>query len=94
MVRKVAPEGETEFTINDCNIHVPEDANGLLDCHDEWSAQVHFHQFDKWQTVIIARPASLLAALLSSSFGFLLKQGGRVCLFGDPHQYGGNTPKN
>jgi len=94
MVRRVMLERDTVFTINDCNIHVPEDANGLLDGHDKWSAQVDFHQFDKAQAVIVTRPASLLAALSSSSFGFLLKQGRRVCLSDGPHQDGCDTPKN
>jgi predicted NAD/FAD-dependent oxidoreductase len=75
MIRRLVPVGEreAEFTINDCNVYVPEDANRLLDCHDEWSAQIDPHQFDKAQAVIITRPASLLAALLSSSFGLFLK---------------------
>lgn len=61
------------FTIDDCNIDIPEDADGLFDRHDERSTQVDFHQFNKAQPLIVARPVSLLAGFLSSHLGLFLK---------------------
>ena len=57
------------LTVDDCNIHVPEDTDGLLDGHHEWPAQVDFHQVNKAKSLIVARPVPFLAGLLSPPFG-------------------------
>jgi hypothetical protein len=60
------------LTVDDSDVDIPEDADGFLDSHDEWSAQVDAHKLTEAYPDVVARPPSLVFRLLPLALGQLL----------------------
>ena len=75
----VFPERQS-LTINDGDVDIPEKADGFLDCHDKWPAEVDFHQFQEWQSLVVATPIALLSCLLPQLLRLPLEYRGCVGL--------------
>lgn len=69
------------LTVDKGDVHVPEDANGLLNRHDERSAQIDLHQLDEAHAYVIATPVSVVFLFASKFLGFALQEHRHVGFF-------------
>jgi hypothetical protein len=78
----VGDEAEVEDAVDERDVEVPEDEDGLGEGHDEGSAEVDFEQGQEGLFVVVAAPVSIVVGFLSSFCRAGPEDGGCVC-FGD-----------
>ena len=78
----VGDEAEVEDAVDDGNVDVPEDADGLGGDHDEGPAEVDFHELGEGEfVVVVARPVAVVAGFFAAPSCFLFEEGGGVAFF-------------
>ena len=70
-------------TCSHVSISSPEHANGFRRSHNEWSAEIGFHQGDERELVVVTRPIPLVIFVFSLFLGPSAKDGRLVCLWNE-----------